>query len=241
MTTSPTQFVARRRIEDPHSVQHNRRMRPAVSVVFMVKDEVDRLGPSLASVGWAEEVLVADTGSTDGTVELARAAGARVESIPVGGVRRLAQPGSFSCHARLGARPRRRRAGVAPPGGGGPAGRRVAGRGGGLPDAAPLARRRAADPARRLVARPQAPPRPALTGPARRGGTGSRADRGRRPGAGPFLADPPFPLPRRRRRGPKEHGSTRGSPPSTASIGAPEATSSPSSSVRRWSSSRAGS
>ncbi len=68
--------------ENLHSVQHNRRMRPAVSVVFMVKDEVDRLGPSLASVGWAEEVLVADTGSTDGTVELARAAGARVEAIP---------------------------------------------------------------------------------------------------------------------------------------------------------------
>lgn len=57
-------------------------MRPAVSVVFMVKDEVDRLGPSLASVAWADEVLVADTGSTDGTQELARAAGARVESIP---------------------------------------------------------------------------------------------------------------------------------------------------------------
>jgi glycosyltransferase involved in cell wall biosynthesis len=57
-------------------------MRPAVSVVFMVKDEIDRLGPSLASVGWADEVLVADTGSTDGTPELARAAGVRVESIP---------------------------------------------------------------------------------------------------------------------------------------------------------------
>ena len=57
-------------------------MRPAVSVVFMVKDEVDRLGPSLASVGWADEVLVADTGSTDGPPELARVAGARVESIP---------------------------------------------------------------------------------------------------------------------------------------------------------------
>ena len=48
----------------------------------MVKDEVDRLGPSLASVGWADEVLVVDTGSTDGTQELARAAGARVEVIP---------------------------------------------------------------------------------------------------------------------------------------------------------------
>jgi glycosyltransferase involved in cell wall biosynthesis len=57
-------------------------MRPAVSVVFMVKDEADRLGPSLASVGWADEVVVVDTGSSDGTLELARAAGARVESIP---------------------------------------------------------------------------------------------------------------------------------------------------------------
>ena len=57
-------------------------MRPAVSVVFMVKDEADRLGPALDSVRWAEEVVVADTGSTDQTAELARAAGARVASIP---------------------------------------------------------------------------------------------------------------------------------------------------------------
>lgn len=57
-------------------------MRAAVSVVFIVKDEADRLGPSLASVAWADEVVVADTGSTDGTQELARAAGARVETVP---------------------------------------------------------------------------------------------------------------------------------------------------------------
>jgi glycosyltransferase involved in cell wall biosynthesis len=56
-------------------------MRPPLSVVFMVKDEADRLGPSLASVAWAEEVVVADTGSADGTPELARATGARVERI----------------------------------------------------------------------------------------------------------------------------------------------------------------
>ena len=57
-------------------------MRPPVSVVFMVRDEADRLGPALDSVRWAEEVVVADSGSTDGTVELARAAGARVETVP---------------------------------------------------------------------------------------------------------------------------------------------------------------
>lgn len=68
--------------EKPHAGEDNRPVRPPVSVVYMVKDEADRLAPSLASVGWADEVLVVDTGSTDATQELARGAGARVESIP---------------------------------------------------------------------------------------------------------------------------------------------------------------
>ena len=53
-----------------------------VSVVILAKDELDRLPAALASVRWVDEVLVADTGSTDGTPEMARAAGARVEEIP---------------------------------------------------------------------------------------------------------------------------------------------------------------
>ena len=53
-----------------------------VSVLVLAKNEVDRLPDTLASVGWADEVVIADTGSTDGTVELARSAGARVVSIP---------------------------------------------------------------------------------------------------------------------------------------------------------------
>jgi glycosyltransferase involved in cell wall biosynthesis len=50
--------------------------------VILARDERDRLPAALESVRWADEVLVADTGSTDGTPDLARAAGARVEEIP---------------------------------------------------------------------------------------------------------------------------------------------------------------
>jgi glycosyltransferase involved in cell wall biosynthesis len=56
-------------------------VRPRISVVLVVRNERDRLPQALASVGWAEEVLVVDTGSTDGTQELARAAGVRVEEV----------------------------------------------------------------------------------------------------------------------------------------------------------------
>jgi glycosyltransferase involved in cell wall biosynthesis len=53
-----------------------------VSIVILARNETDRLPTTLETVGWADEVLVADTGSTDGTQELARRAGARVEEIP---------------------------------------------------------------------------------------------------------------------------------------------------------------
>lgn len=57
-------------------------MRPPLTALFMVKDEADRLPEGLASVAWADEVVVADTGSSDATRELASRAGARVASIP---------------------------------------------------------------------------------------------------------------------------------------------------------------
>ncbi len=53
-----------------------------VTVALIVKDEEARLPEALASAAWAEEVLVVDTGSSDATIERARAAGARVEEIP---------------------------------------------------------------------------------------------------------------------------------------------------------------
>ncbi len=56
-------------------------MAPPLSVILIAKNEHDRLPAALATVGWADEVLVADTGSSDGTQEMARRAGARVEEI----------------------------------------------------------------------------------------------------------------------------------------------------------------
>jgi glycosyltransferase involved in cell wall biosynthesis len=57
-------------------------VRLPLSALLVVKDEEDRLPDALASVSFADEVVVVDTGSRDGTRELARAAGARVEEIP---------------------------------------------------------------------------------------------------------------------------------------------------------------
>lgn len=50
--------------------------------MILVKNEKDRLPDALASVSFADEIVVADTGSTDGTQDLARERGARVVEIP---------------------------------------------------------------------------------------------------------------------------------------------------------------
>ncbi|WP_186387088.1 MULTISPECIES: glycosyltransferase family 2 protein [unclassified Stappia] len=51
----------------------------AVSVFIIAHDEADRIGRAIDSVaGFADEVVVIDSGSTDGTQEIARAHGARV-------------------------------------------------------------------------------------------------------------------------------------------------------------------
>lgn len=56
-------------------------MRAPLSVVLLVKNEQDRLPEALESVDFADEIVVADTGSTDETARVARLGGARVESI----------------------------------------------------------------------------------------------------------------------------------------------------------------
>ncbi len=49
-----------------------------VSVTIITRDEAANIDACLASVAWADEVLVVDCGSTDRTVEIATARGARV-------------------------------------------------------------------------------------------------------------------------------------------------------------------
>lgn len=49
-----------------------------ISVLIPVRNEAANLAACLASVAWCNEIVVVDSGSTDGTPDIARAAGARV-------------------------------------------------------------------------------------------------------------------------------------------------------------------
>jgi hypothetical protein len=49
-----------------------------IAVCIVCRNEADRLGPCLASVAWAHEVVVMDLSSTDGSATLAEQYGARV-------------------------------------------------------------------------------------------------------------------------------------------------------------------
>ncbi|MBD3236796.1 MAG: glycosyltransferase [Candidatus Eisenbacteria bacterium] len=62
----------------------NRKMRKRVplSVIIIARNEADRLPRTLASLAWAEQVVLVDSGSEDGTVERAREAGAEVHTHP---------------------------------------------------------------------------------------------------------------------------------------------------------------
>jgi glycosyltransferase involved in cell wall biosynthesis len=50
-----------------------------LTVTVITHNEADRLGAALESVAWADEIVVVDSHSTDGTAEIARARGARVD------------------------------------------------------------------------------------------------------------------------------------------------------------------
>lgn len=51
---------------------------PRVSVTIITLNEADHIGAAIDSAAWADEVLVVDSGSSDGTTDIARAKGATV-------------------------------------------------------------------------------------------------------------------------------------------------------------------
>jgi len=51
---------------------------PGVSVFLIARNEAARLPKTLAALSWADQIILVDSGSTDDTVEIARAAGAEV-------------------------------------------------------------------------------------------------------------------------------------------------------------------
>jgi glycosyltransferase involved in cell wall biosynthesis len=50
-----------------------------LSVIIITRNEVHRIGRAIDALAFSDEIVVLDSGSTDGTLEVARAAGARVE------------------------------------------------------------------------------------------------------------------------------------------------------------------
>jgi glycosyltransferase involved in cell wall biosynthesis len=59
-------------------------MSQRLSVVMIAKNAADLLPDCLASVAWADEIILLDSGSEDATPEVARAAGVKSSPIPTG-------------------------------------------------------------------------------------------------------------------------------------------------------------
>lgn len=55
-------------------------MMPTLSVILITKNEAANIQDCLQSVRWADEIIVVDSGSTDGTPEIAKELGAQVYS-----------------------------------------------------------------------------------------------------------------------------------------------------------------
>lgn len=86
MSASPARTAA------PESISSSRASVP-ISVVIPTLNEARNLRATLETVQWADEIIVSDGGSTDGTLEIARKAGVRVLRVPattIGGQRNAA-------------------------------------------------------------------------------------------------------------------------------------------------------
>ncbi len=65
-----------------HAVAQSPAQKIPLSVAVIARDAAAQIGPCLESAAFADELLVVDSGSTDGTPDVARRHGARVETRP---------------------------------------------------------------------------------------------------------------------------------------------------------------
>lgn len=68
-----------------------------VSVYIIAFNEAEKIKDALASVTWADEIVVADSNSTDDTVKIAESYGARVVQIPFQGFGKLRNDAIAAC------------------------------------------------------------------------------------------------------------------------------------------------
>src|ERR1700748_3292750 len=56
-----------------------------ISAYILAFNEAEKIADAVSSVLWADEIIVADSGSTDRTAEIAQSLGARVVQLPFDG------------------------------------------------------------------------------------------------------------------------------------------------------------
>jgi glycosyltransferase involved in cell wall biosynthesis len=69
-----------------------------LSAYILTYNEAEKIDAAIASVLWADEVVVVDSHSTDGTVTIAEAFGARVVQVPFTGFGELRNRALDACH-----------------------------------------------------------------------------------------------------------------------------------------------
>ena len=75
---------------------------PRVSVYIIAFNEAEKIRDAVSSVLWADEIVVADSHSTDGTVQIAESLGARVVQIEFNGFGDLRNRAIEACRGATG-------------------------------------------------------------------------------------------------------------------------------------------
>ena len=94
----------------PHPPSSTLRAVPKLSVTVITKNEAADIGAALASVAWADEIVVVDSQSTDETVGDRAAARRPRRRARLDRLRRAEEPRGVDCEPRLDSVARRRRA-----------------------------------------------------------------------------------------------------------------------------------